>query len=752
MANIQRPKSIFWIALAVIIVGMILLRVPPVDGFWTLTAAPILLVLGYIVLAPLGLLPRKEPSGSFYSDLPHSGRIKHLHYGAAGVFIVSFIIYTITLWPGPGWWDSSDYALCCHILGIPGPPGSFLLELIGRIVVALIPIFKPPIIINLLMALFSALAAAVVYYITVRIVSGFNYERSSSNTSSILAGITAGLTLAFMHSIWCKATFANAYALSLLTGCILIYLVILWWEKADVSGGGNYLLLAALVLGLDLSVHRSNLFLAPFFIVLILIRRPKAFLDWRLWLGAVFIFIVGISMQFGLMLRAQLNPQINFGDPSSLSALWDYINLKQFNISIFGLDLFTRKGPFWSYQVKEMYLRYIGWNFIGLGGDGVKMGLSGMYGIPLLFGIGGMIIHFIRRFRQGLMFFIAFLFASLGVIFYLNVPAGFFREMDRHFVVSFMIIAVWSGIAVYATLYYLPKLLSKTPSFSKIIFTVMAMLILIILPFNMLYANFSNNNMSNDYTAYAFGNNILRSCEPDAILITAGDSDTFTPWYSRIVEGVRPDVTVLNIHLLNTTWYLKSTMTYYPDFPWSLTADSLDELRPIMWDSSAVEIVTDDNSYPPFEFMPQPSFREYLINADQVLINILKTNMWKRPIYFSLAFGENLPLGLKQYCRLDGLVRRLCPDSISREDISRLEDNVWNYDYCGYGDYDFLDLTGFRMGQNYFACFAGLVEYYKSIDDNAKLNELKKLFLQHWPGEQRADMLFQTGGNEGDSN
>ncbi|MEW5924105.1 MAG: hypothetical protein AB1746_08970, partial [Candidatus Zixiibacteriota bacterium] len=241
------------------------------------------------------------------------------------------------------------------------------------------------------------------------------------------------------------------------------------------------------------------------------------------------------------------------------------------------------------------------------------------------------------------------------------------------------------------------------------------------------------------------------SCEPDAILITAGDSDTFTPWYSRIVEGVRPDVAVINVHLLNTPWYLRSIMTYYPDLPLSLAGDSIDALRPIKWDSSAVEVVTLDNSIKPFKFLPQPSYGEYLVTADQVLIDILKTNMWKRPICFSIGFGDNVPLGLRNYCRLDGLVWKLCPDSINREDISRLESNIRNYDYRGYGDYDFLDLTGLRMGQNYFSGFGRLAEYYKSINDDDGLNRLRELFLQHWPGKERADIIFGQGENEGGS-
>ncbi|PKK83199.1 MAG: hypothetical protein CVT49_09815 [candidate division Zixibacteria bacterium HGW-Zixibacteria-1] len=748
MANIQKPGKTLWVALAVIIMGMILLRIPPVDGFWTMNIAPILLVLGYVILAPIGLLPRKAPPGSYYDSPEAAGGLRYLHYGAASVFVAAFIVYLITLWPGPGWWDSADYIICCYNLGIPSPPGSFLLELIGRTAATLVPVFSPHTTINLLMALFTAIAAAVVYYITVRIIRSFGNNEPSSNSAAMFAGIMAALTLALTHSVWCKATFANAYTLSLLTGGILIYLVILWWEKADVSGGGNYLLLAAFILGLDLSVHRSNLLLVPFFIVLILIRRPRAFLDWKLWLGSILVFLLGISMQFGLMFRAQLNPEINFGNPDNLTSLWDYVNLRQFDISIFGLDLLERKGPFWSYQVKEMYLRYIGWNFIGLGSDGARVGFSGMYGIPLLFGAIGLIVHFARRFKQALMFFVAFLFASFGAIFYLNVPAGFFREMDRHFVVSFMIIAVWVGIAVYVALYYLPRLLSRSRRYTKIAFAIMVIVAFLILPLNMFRANFHNNDMHDNYTADSFGRNLLESCEPNAILITAGDSDTFTAWYARMIEKIRPDITTINIHLLNTPWYLNTLMTYHPDIPWSLTKDSITALSPRIWDGDSIHVAASGNYEASFSFLPQPSFGEYLIVSDQVVIDIIRTNKWKRPICFSLGFGENVPLGLREYCRLDGLVWRLCPDSISREDVGRLEENIWKYDYRGYGDYKYLDRTTENMGRNYWFGFAGLANHYRKVNDEERMGALKDILRHHWPIEGLPEMLFGTPGND----
>ena len=52
-------KRVLLSGLAPIGLGYTLLSLPPHDGFWSLTAAPVLLVLGYCGLVPLGLLLRR---------------------------------------------------------------------------------------------------------------------------------------------------------------------------------------------------------------------------------------------------------------------------------------------------------------------------------------------------------------------------------------------------------------------------------------------------------------------------------------------------------------------------------------------------------------------------------------------------------------------------------------------------------------------------------------------------------------------
>jgi len=735
MANLQKPSLQFYFGLAAIIVGFACLRTPPVDGVWTLIVAPILLVLGYIVLVPVGLRPRLrlDLPGS-----PYSSKIKAhtaVNLTGLGVFVSALVVYLLTIWPGPGWWDSSEYITCSYMLGVTGPPGSILLQLLGRLASFVTLISSPTVRINCLITVVSALSVTMVYFTCIHLLGSFNRGDRQPTLIAVMSGVLAALTLAFTHSIWSKATLTNPYALSLLSGSLMIYLAVRWWENPDARGAGNFLLLTAFLFGLDMNVHRSNLLLAPAFFLLVFLRRPKAFLDFRLWVGATLLFVLGLSMQMAVMFRAQLGPEINMGNPDSWRGLWDYLTLSQFGIKTFGSDLLQRKGSFWDYQIKEMYLRYFGWNFLGIGSQGISVKWVELWCLPAIAGIAGLVYHFIRRTRLALFFLVAFLLASLGAIFYLNVPAGFFREMDRHFLVSFMLFAIWIGIGSYALLRVVNRLLANRSGYCSVCIWVLAGVLFLALPVNMLITNWNNNNTSRNYTSYAFGYNLLETCEPNAILITAGDSDTFLSWYLQMVEGVRPDVIVLNLPLLNTEWYLRTTMSYHHALPWSLNEDSLRSLSILQWKTDTVTIIGAGPDSVACSIVVKPSVaNKYLLIQDQVLLNLLKNNKWRSPLYFSAGFGENLPFNLKEHCRLDGLARRVVPKDQELNDYRKLEDNLLRrFNYKGLGKQTFLDRTGKGMISMYQAAFANLAESYQQHDEREKLTPLKEKFDVLWP-------------------
>ena len=72
-----------------------------------------------------------------------------------------------------------------------------------------------------------------------------------------------------------------------------------------------------------------------------------------------------------------------------------------------------------------------------------------------------------------------------------------------------------------------------------------------------LFGNHATASRANETAARDLAVDLLESVEPYGILITAGDNDTFPLWFAQEVEGVRPDVTLANLSLMNTRWHLR---------------------------------------------------------------------------------------------------------------------------------------------------------------------------------------------------
>ena len=172
------------------------------------------------------------------------------------------------------------------------------------------------------------------------------------------------------------------------------------------------------------------------------------------------------------------------------------------------------------------------------------------------------------------------------------------------------------------------------------------------------------------------GKNMLKSCEPNAILFTAGDADLNAIHYLQFVENYRRDVSVFPLARLGTPWYVKLMKEGIPDFipsvPISWTDFQIYSMRNYRWDTNIVEIPICDKYNKLYNLsgndtlmniLLEPDLssdrRTYLSPGSALLIDIIETNKWERPIYFPVLSGKNETF--VNYFQLCGLTYRLLP-------------------------------------------------------------------------------------------
>ena len=196
---------------------------------------------------------------------------------AVATFLISFIVYFDTMAPSVSYWDCGEFIAVSYTLGVPHPPGSPLFLLLGRIA-SMMPISEDIAFrVNLLSPLVSAFAVLFLYFIIVQFVSHWR-GKINSNTDALIAfgaGIVGSLTFAFTDSHWFNAVEAEVYAFSTFFTAIVVWLALLWSEKADEQGNERYILIISYMIGLATGLHLLNLLTIPFVALLIYFRKFK---------------------------------------------------------------------------------------------------------------------------------------------------------------------------------------------------------------------------------------------------------------------------------------------------------------------------------------------------------------------------------------------------------------------------------------------------------------------------------------------
>ncbi len=507
-------------------------------------------------------------------------------------------------------------------------------------------------------------------------------------------------------------------------------------------------------------------------------------------LTSMVLVLIGYSTYALIFIRSNQDPGIDENDPETVEAFISYLEREQYG----DVGLLPRRFPgippihevagypegpnrefsslqkreyskynvnkqwdfFWNYQIRKMYNRYFLWQFAGRGPASdsgvIKMGARNsedgvdltQFGLPLAFilGLAGMFYHAYRDDRMAFSVLSLFIMTGYAIIIYLNQDNPQPRERDYSYVGSFFAFSIWVGIGTAAIFEWIADNIENKQLCKRIISAALVLQIIFV-PIAMAKANYHSHDRSGNFVAWDYSYNILQSCEPNAVIFTNGDNDTFPLWYLQEVESLRTDVAVVNLSLLNTPWYIKqwrdkrskdTKFITLSDFQIKKLTSSLQR-----WEKQKVSVpVKDDpiNKKGYIEWEMKPTYQGAALRVqDMMIMHIINEAKWRVPIYFAVTVSQQNRIGLDNYLAMQGLTFQLKSHKTNAVDTDKMYANLMT-----------------DIGPNNWSTDFNHSDFYSDmVAENEKvsnLNNEKDTDYFHWSKEYQPGYMFRNLGNE----
>lgn len=575
------------------------------------------------------------------------------------VSALAMAVYAATAARSITWWDGSSYPLAAATLGVPGAPGSLLLTMLGW-VVCQIPVIHPVAFrLNLFAGLVGAATAGLVTWLAIRLATPGGQRPTAREW---FGGALAGLTFAFALTPWTYAVQVSPYGLSALFTALILIALLAWWHRPEGTSGRPQLFLIFLLFGLDVSVHRTNSLLFPAALLWLALRHPGGPGRPLDWLSANAGLALGLSFHLLLIPIAARGPAYLVEDPSNLERWWSYVSL-EIKGGGFLVSLFPRTADFLRSQMADL-LGFFGRN------------LGPALFLPLALAAFGWFVTLRDHPRRALGWLGLFLCAGVGAVIYFNLPQGYMRSMDRHYLPALVILAPWVGVGTAA-------MLRVAGSMGGGAWFGPAVAILLLIPTLVAWStNRRVCDLSRVRFAEGFARDLLEPLPERAILLTNGDNDTLPLWYMQLVEGLRTDVEVINLPLTNSAEWVARLRRRDPDFARLLDGEpGRGVLRPQTVGDSTVTTVVEPRTglgLPAGVAAPDTvrfQVKGMLLAQDRAVLDILRLTRWRRPVFLAVTVAPGQLEWLGPYTRLDGLTRRVIPsDDAAVWDLDHLRE------------------------------------------------------------------------------
>src|SRR5436189_3290299 len=676
--------------------------------------------------------------------------VKPPYLMAACVSLGALILYVLTLAPTTQFWDTSEYITAAYTLGIPHPPGNPLFVLMAH-VFGLLPLARAYAErINLFAAVTSAVSAACWFLVAERWLRSFVtvlWARRAAALAGALVSATVFtvwnqsvvnekvytlslLSIALIlwlivrwddqpageaHDhyllliIYLLALTATNHMMGVLVGPVVGVLLYpplrkdrprtdaertVEWSQFLIFFGVWALLLSLGLEHWEFIAAAGILFAGA--LVFAIMAGNASFA-----VAALLVAVVGLSVYAYLPIRAHFFPPINEGEPTNWQAFWAVLSRQQYGKPPIFDNPTQPPGPgntgdpavlYWAQLVN--YAQYFSWQFAHDWSDRVQRLLAVVFAF---LGLGGAIRHWRADRRTAIAMTALVFFFTLALVFYLNFKYGYslhgeqglaaheVRERDYFFMVSFALWGIWVAMGLAWMMEGVADWFrERQPDERRRWIYGSPILALALIP---LFGNYLTAPRKGETLARDFAFDLLQSVEPYGVLVTAGDNDTFPLWYAQEVEHIRQDVTIVNLSLANTDWYVRQLQrrplatfdsanapAIYRGRQWpkpegrlmSFSDEQLAGLEQyyILDQKRVAHLGSIDVTLD-----PQMLGKPYVERADVIVLQVIKDQIGKRPIYFSRTVGLYADqFGLTSHLEGQGFARALRTQELAPND------------------------------------------------------------------------------------
>jgi len=479
-------------------------------------------------------------------------------FGAAFVFLISFIVYLKTMAPAVPFIDGGELATVCATLGIAHPTGYPLFCMIGHLF-ANLPIAEHVITrVNIMSAFFVALGSGgMVFLLSELYLYWFNKKKvrvrqqkgkkaiakpviaeeiigDEKKIESIAAGIFAGLMMAFSATWWDTATSVEVYPIH----CFMVPIVLTFFFRMlriDKEKFGRQSILFALTLGLCFSNHLTTVLLAPACIYMFFAAFGFKRDAWIRILKLAIPFIAGLLPYLYFPIRSSQNPIMDWGHPTDFGSFMRHFTAGQYKIWMFSKEAAGKNWPyFWAIYPKEFTIL------------GVVLVLCGLYAL----------LNSSGRNKAHLLPFVLLLFFG-SLLYSINYDIN---DIDSYFLTAYLASAT---TATFGLVWLLGMAKEKMKVDLVIVVTICALLFGGI----EVAEHYKDVDESGNYFVEDYTKNMLRNLPKDAIIFTSSwDFWASGAYYYQLVEHIRPDVFVIDVAMLrDRPWYFNHLKQRFPE-------------------------------------------------------------------------------------------------------------------------------------------------------------------------------------------